>query len=234
VQQSLGVGNREERFDAMMDAIAAGVPTRFRFLDLGTGTGSLTERILRRFPRSRGVALDFDPILLKIARTGLGEVGGRVRWVDADLRRRSWTRALPPGLFDLVVSSTALHWLSGGEVRGLYGALARRLRREGLFLNADGLAYPPSAPTLRRVARSMGRGASRGGFRAWDAWWLAVERDPRFASEVVLRRHRYPHTHLGTATPDLEGHVRRLRAAGFREVEVLWSRGQNRVLAAIR
>jgi trans-aconitate methyltransferase len=59
------VEDREQRFEAMLDALRVGVGTPFRFLDLGTGTGSLTERILRRFPSARGVAVDFDPVLLR-------------------------------------------------------------------------------------------------------------------------------------------------------------------------
>jgi SAM-dependent methyltransferase len=228
------VEDREQRFEAMLDALRVGVGTPFRFLDLGTGTGSLTERILRRFPSARGVAVDFDPVLLRVARTALGDMGGRVVWVEADLRKRTWAQSLPVPRFDAVVSSTALHWLTGRELRNLYSATARRIRRGGLLLDADALSNPASSPNLRRMARSAGARGVRTAFETWDEWWSAIERDPRFAAEVALRRRRYPHSHMGTRTPDLEGHVRRLRAAGFREVGVIWSHWENRVLAAVR
>jgi SAM-dependent methyltransferase len=218
----------------MLAVLGLGVGRRFRFLDLGTGTGSLSERILRRFPEARGVAVDYDPVLLRMARTALGDLGGRVRWVDADLRDRSWSRVVPAGRFDAVVSSTALHWLTGGELDGLYRALAARVRRGGLFLNADELRYPGTDRRLRRMAHSTRASAARKGDESWEDWWAAVEHDPHFAAEVELRRQRYPHSHQGTNTPDLRGHERRLRAAGFEEVDVVWSRWENRILAAIR
>jgi SAM-dependent methyltransferase len=234
LQQSTGVRDREQRFDAMLEVLGTALGPRFRFLDLGTGTGSLTERIVRRFPRSRGVAVDFDPVLLRMARTALGDLGGRVRWLEVDLRARAWTRGLPAGRFDAVVSSTALHWLRRPELARLYTSLAARVRPGGILLDADGIAYPESAPTLHRLARSARDRPSRRGTEAWNDWWASVERDPRFAAEVALRHERYPHAHTGTPTPDLEGHMRTLRAAGFREVGVVWSRWENRILAAVR
>jgi hypothetical protein len=39
---------------------------------------------------------------------------------------------------------------------------------------------------------------------------------------------------MGTPTPDAEGHRARLLAAGFREVETVWSLGESRLLAAVR
>jgi len=237
-QQSRLLPRREERFAVMLEALRAGAGPRFRFLDLGAGTGSLSERILARFPRARGIAVDFDPVILRIGRIGLGDRGGRLRWVEADLRRRDWAKGLPARRYDAAVSSTALHWLTGPQLTHLYAELHRRLRPSGLFLDADGIAFAPEHTTLRRTAHESARGERRGSPRrageSWEAWWLAVERDPRFTREIALRRQRFPHAHSATPTPDLAGHVRRLRAAGFREVEVIWSRWQDRVLAAVR
>ena len=235
-QQVAGVEAREERFEFLLAALRAGVGRRFRFLDLGSGTGSLSERVLRRFPESRGVALDFDPVLLALARRALSGAGARLRWVETDLRDPRWVRALPTGQFDAAVSSTALHWFTPTELGGLYEQLARRVRRGGLFLNADSLAYPPSEPAIRRIAREARRTAAPAPAtgESWEGWWTAIEREPALRAELDLRRARFPTAHMGTPTADLSGHVRRLRAAGFREADVIWSHGNNRLLAAVR
>ena len=62
--------NRERRFEAMFDILEAWLPRRFTALDLGCGPGSLSARLLRRFPAARVVAVDFDPVVLRI---GQGE-----------------------------------------------------------------------------------------------------------------------------------------------------------------
>jgi SAM-dependent methyltransferase len=219
----------------MLDAIDALVGTRFRALDLGCGTGSTSERLLRRFPGARSVAIDHDPILLRIGSTGLGTMSGRLRWVDADLRGKDWVRSLPVARFDVVVSTTALHWLDPTQLHRLYDRLARLLRPGGWFLNGDRLAYARELPRLRegaRVARHRPGGSPSG--ESWRAWWQAVMRDPRLAAEAELHRQRYPEAHGDTRTLDFAGHVRALRRAGFREVGLVWAQWDNRVLAAMR
>jgi SAM-dependent methyltransferase len=233
----VGVPDREERFEAILEALEFTVGPRFAVLDLGCGTGSLSEHILRRFPRARSVAVDYDPVLLTIGKQGLGDLGRRLAWVDADLRRAEWPRHLPIRRFDAAVSTTAMHWLTGPELARLYRLLARLVRPGGMFLNGDSVAFPGDCPRLRstakaiqdeRLRRARPRGAS------WEQWWKQVLADPGLAEEARLHRTRYPHAHGRERTPDLDGHIRRLRSAGFREVGLIWTRWDNHVLAAVR
>src|SRR5437867_10715472 len=129
--------DRERRFDVMFEVLRARLPRRFTALDLGCGPGSLTARLLRRFPAAHSVAVDFDPVVLRIAREAIGSLGGRVRWVDADLKRKDWTTHLPVRKFDAAVSTTALHWLAPEVLRRLYADLARLVRLGGVLLNGD-------------------------------------------------------------------------------------------------
>ncbi len=193
---------------------------------------------MANLPAARCVGVDYDPILLRVGATALGSVRGRMTWVDADLRSRAWTRRLPRGKFDAVVSSTALHWLTGAELQRLYRQVAGQLRPGGVFLNADQLRFPESSRTLRAAARARRRrdtvGPRPAGALTWSDWWEAIARDPALVTESALRARRFPHEHHGTPTPDLAGHATRMRAAGFREVEVVWADGESRVLAAVR
>jgi SAM-dependent methyltransferase len=235
--QSLFIVDREERFATMVAWTGALVGRRPRVLDLGCGTGAVAERVLAGLPGARVVAVDYDPVLLKIARTGLGTLGGRVTWVDTDLRAANWTRALPAGRYDAAVSSTALHWLTAVQLGRMYQALARRIRPGGVFLNADSLHFGARAPRLARAGRRLAERPSatrRAGWNAWTKFWEDIEHDPDLTEEVSLRHLRYPHEHSGTPTPDLLGHARLLRRAGFREVALVYSRGESRVLAAVR
>ena len=134
------------------------------------------------------------------------------------------------------MASTSLHWLTHRELGRLYSDLGRLVRSGGIFLNADALSYGTRSRRLTKIARSAGKERlppSPLG-ETWEGWWRAVLSDPRLAAEAALHRERFPRRHSATPTPDLDGHVRRLRNAGFREVELVWSRWRNRVLAAIR
>ncbi len=237
-QQDRLVPDRSRRFDRIASMLGGVLGPRFRALDLGCGTGSLSEHILAANLRARMVALDFDPVLLALGRTALGDLGGRLTWAEADLRERDWASRLPPGRYDGAVSSTALHWLTEAELSRTYAIVARRLRPGGLFLNSDHLAYDPRSVRLtrwdRRQRHRLRPAPSARSGETWAEWWRAALSDPRLADEAALHRLRFPRAHVRTPTPDLAGHVRLLRRAGFREVEVVWADGPARILAAVR
>ena len=72
-QQEAFLPDREQRFAAMLDAVAAVTDTEApAVLDLAGGTGTLSLRVLERFPGARVTVVDQDPALLAIARASLG------------------------------------------------------------------------------------------------------------------------------------------------------------------
>ena len=87
-QQSGIIGVREERFAVMLEVLGAtfDVDDDFTVVDLGSGPAGISLRVLDRFPKARSVAIDFDPVLLAIGRDAHGDHGGRLAWVERDLR----------------------------------------------------------------------------------------------------------------------------------------------------
>lgn len=90
-------------------------------LDVGCGTGRVTEALLQLVPRGRVLAIDASPEMVALARERLG---GRAEvWcqsaLDLDLRDE----------VDVLVSTAALHWVP--EHDRLWATLARALRAGG-------------------------------------------------------------------------------------------------------
>lgn len=238
-QQEAYLPEREERFTAMIDAVAAvaGRPDPL-VLDLGTGPGSLGARLLDRLPAATVVAVDSDPVLLALGRAAYGDRAG-LRFTDADLRAPDWADRL--GLarpLDAAMSTTALHWLPEADLRRVYTAVAALLRPGGLLLNGD--HFVVDSPTLARLDRILleREDARRfpGGHREdWDEWWRALAADPALAELAAERRRTWAHQeHHGTESGRLDTHVAALRAAGFAEIGTLWQRGETRLLCAVR
>ncbi len=115
-QQEWYMPDREERFRIMLDMVEALVGTAPRVLDLACGTGSITARLLRRFPEATCTGVDLDPALLAIAQ-GTFEGDDRVRLVTADLTDPDWPARLPYDSYDAVLTATALHWLPANPSR---------------------------------------------------------------------------------------------------------------------
>lgn len=111
-----------------------------RFLDIGAGGGRLLNLVKGVHPSAQCVALDFSPTMLKILRDDFGKDPG-VTILEHDL-----AYPLPAlGLFDVIVSSFAIHHLSHERKRSLYGESYSLLERGGAFLNLEHVASPSLA-----------------------------------------------------------------------------------------
>jgi len=242
-QQRSFMPDREERFTVLIDAVEAGAGRDDPLvLDLGCGPGSLAVRLLDRMPAAHVVAIDTDPLLLAL---GGATHGGRpgLGFADQNLRVPGWAGRL--GLSrpaDAAVSTTALHWLSGGELQAMYAELADVLRPGGLLLDGDHMREDKAAvPGLARLGDAVSEQAVRrradgeqGAGEDWKAWWEAATVAPELAGPAAERgRRKLSEDHHGSESVLLSQHIAALRAAGFAEIGTLWQYGENRVLCAI-
>lgn len=245
-QQEGYVPEREDRFQAMFDAteqLLGSKGEKFVALDLASGPGSLSRRLLDRFPAARCVAVDYDPVLLNVGRGALGDRGGRLQWVEANLRDRLWTtqlaRSTREETFDVVLSTTALHWLPVSELVALYSDLAALIRPGGAFLNGDHLSFPPYLPTISRVTQGMRDKRQRVAFangdaKDWASWWEGISREPSVEQMLPEREARFEGRARDEETPIEALHEAALYNAGFSEVASIWQWDSNRVLMAVR
>lgn len=231
-QQETYLPDREERFEALIDLVEATAGPRPRLLDLGCGPASLGARVLARMPQAAVVGIDADPVLLALARSTAHE---GVRLVDADLRDPRWVARIHPGPYDAVVSSTALHWLGEADLRQVYRSCAGLLRSGGLLANADHLRSTRSPRLLELALELDRRRAARHGVAAedWGEWWSAVREDPQLG-DAVAERDRRALEHPEHSETSHELHERALRDAGFNEIDILWRKGTDAILAALR
>jgi tRNA (cmo5U34)-methyltransferase len=106
-----------------------------RVLDLGCGDGRLLDLVLRARPAALGVAVDFSPPMLARLRQRF-DASERVQIIAHNLEG-----PLPPlGLFDVVVSSFAIHHVDHQRKRELYGEIWNALSVGGVFCNLEHVA----------------------------------------------------------------------------------------------
>src|SRR4051794_6369013 len=92
-QQAVHKIDREQRFAVMLDYVERLTGPPKRVLDLACGPGSITRRVLDRFPAARVVAVDLDPLLLRLAKGAF--VGDeRVNVLSRNLDHPDWTTGL--------------------------------------------------------------------------------------------------------------------------------------------
>ncbi|MFC9066488.1 MULTISPECIES: class I SAM-dependent methyltransferase [Streptomyces] len=241
-QQEWYLPDREERFRVMLDGVEALAGTEPRVLDLACGTGSISARLLRRFPGATSTGVDLDPALLTIAR-GTFEGDSRITFVTADLRDPAWTDALPYETYDAVLTSTALHWLAPDALRTLYGQLADLLRAGGLFVNADHMPNP-DAPRINAAVHAFTEARQEKlraeGGRDWPQWWTELAADPQLADVAAERFAIFGNPaeasgdHDDTGARPIGWHIETLRAVGFAEATCAWASLTDAAVLALR
>ncbi|GHK00977.1 methyltransferase [Streptomyces sp. Y2F8-2] len=234
-QQEWYMPDREERFRIMLDMVEAFVGTEPRVLDLACGTGSITARLLARFPNATSTGVDLDPALLTIAR-GTFEGDDRVTFVEADLKDPDWPARLPYEAYDAVLTATALHWLRDEPLEALYGRIAELVRYGGVFMNADHMIDDTTprinaAESAQRHAR-MDQ-AMRDGALDWAEWWALAAKDPVLAAPTARRFEIYG-AHADGDMPSAAWHARVLREKGFAEARPVWCSPSDTLLLALK
>lgn len=118
-------------FDRLQDELVAASGTGARrILELGTGTGETTRRLLARHPQAHVVGVDASQPMLGAASSTLP----RER---VELRVAQLEDPLPPGPFDLVASALAVHHLDARDKAELFCRVADVLAPGGRFVLAD-------------------------------------------------------------------------------------------------
>ena len=165
-------------------------------IDLGAGTGALSEAILAHDGARTVELIDVDPEMLEQARRRLERFAGRVR-----VREMSFLAPLPR--CDGAAASLALHHIPAMEdKRALYGRIRAAIRPGGIFVNAD--ATMPADPAGREAAR-----------RAWVDHMMACGIDEARAFE-----HLEEWAEEDTYFP-LDEELAAMRDAGF-DAECIW------------
>lgn len=138
---------RASRLHAALAEAAAPEPGA-RVLEIGCGTGAVTERL-----RARGakvVALDQSPEMLARARERLGDAPG-VEWLE---RTAAEVDALPERSFDAVVASLCLSEMGRAERAFVLREAARRLAPGGRLAAGDEVrARSRAGRALQALAR---------------------------------------------------------------------------------
>ena len=100
-------------------------------LDLGAGTGLLTEYLHREFPDAEFTLVDVSEQMLDVARR-------RFRGMkDFEYIISDYSETLPQGSFDLIASALSIHHLEEKARGQLYSAIYNKLDDNGCFINLD-------------------------------------------------------------------------------------------------
>jgi ubiquinone/menaquinone biosynthesis C-methylase UbiE len=118
----------------MLAQVVAALPERATdIIELGCGTGALTELVAGRYPDARIRAVDAAPRMIEVAKERLGPAAGRIEFDVAAFEKLQ----LPAHAFDLITANMSLHHVAAKGP--LYALLHRALRPNGVLVFGDEL-----------------------------------------------------------------------------------------------
>lgn len=182
----------EDFYGAAIQALPFDREDPVHFLDLGAGTGLLSEMVLESFPQSTVTLIDASDAMLGRARERLVNHDGRTRFVTADYRA---FEADSP--FDAIVSALSIHHFAGRAKARLFARAWNLLRPGGMFVNADQVC-----------------GADGETENAYRRHWFGSVRERVSGEELLRSLDRLQADRMST----LEEQLNWLREAGFDRV----------------
>lgn len=99
-------------------------------LELGSGTGYLTEKILEKNPGASVTCIDMTPEMIDVAMAKKNLEG--VEFILGDFREK-W----PDKKFDLIISTLCFHHLPDTDREDIIGKVRDSLKDDGIFVNGD-------------------------------------------------------------------------------------------------
>ncbi len=122
----------DDFYGTAVESIPYGRDAAIRVLDLGAGTGLLSDMVARAFPQASISLVDLSPGMIEVARRRFtGELS------RFDLSVMDCTRGPLPGRYEAVVSALSIHHLDASEKRNLFRKVYSVLCDGGVFINAD-------------------------------------------------------------------------------------------------
>jgi tRNA (cmo5U34)-methyltransferase len=169
-----------------------------RILDLGCGTGNLTEQILQHYPEAEIDALDLSEDILKESQKRFAD-RPNIRYIQADFRDMH----LAPGSYDLILSSIAIHHIQDPDKVKLYREAFQALTVNGLFIFADQTRGITEEIYEKHISRWKDEAFNLGSTEENWNMWMEHQNAHDFHSPVGW-------------------HLQQLELAGFKEVDLLW------------
>ena len=214
--------NRHQMVRVALELLPFEREQEFLALDVGSGTGFFTHRLLEAFPNVRVIAVDGASSMTATATARLGPLADRVDFRTGDFR--DLDGLLKPGERGLaVISAYALHHVDHEEKVGVIRRCLEFLEPSGWFLNAD-LIVAGSELLEARIQELRVAGIVR---RAGE--------DPRFNDPVRVRAFLDDlEANEGDQPQSLAEDLEILREAGLRHSGVFWAEHREAVTGGVR
>lgn len=189
------------RYQEMIQALILSLPfhqkERISVLDLGCGTGNVSLVLKEKFKKAHIICVDLAENMINTSKFKLSEYKDII-FIQSDIRELEFNND-----FDAVISSLALHHLKPPDLAQYYHRIHDYLQIGGVFYNAD--LFLGSTAHQRQIYREKWVDHMLKSFS-----WEEIEK-------ILIPKHQAEDYPL-----PLSEHLKWLKDAGFKEIDVIW------------
>jgi tRNA (cmo5U34)-methyltransferase len=193
------VPHYEEMLQALVDALPFRKKDRLKILDLGCGTGNLTQKLISVYSLAHITCIDMAENMLKMAKAKF-KGDPRVDFWRGDIRDFDYRKK-----YDAILGSLVLHHVEGKEKPRFYRKLSKALSKGGIFLNID--IFHASSDYLQK--RYIDR---------WKTFMKTSGLPMKKVREMIARHHKEDRPVA------FEEELSIMRHSGFKHIEVILKR----------
>ena len=122
----------DDLYKTALNTIPFAKEEKIKVLDLGAGTGLLSEMIASGYPYAELTLMDISGKMLAIAKTRLKRFPNPI-----DYREEDYGQEQISDRYDLIISSLSIHHLAAEDKKKLFANCFAALTLGGIFINAD-------------------------------------------------------------------------------------------------
>lgn len=193
----------DDFYGSVAKVLAFGPKAKIKVLDLGAGTGILSEFVHQKFPKAEITLCDFAPAMLEKAKQRF-QKNKQINYLCFDYIREDLM-----GSWDAIISSLSIHHLSFKQKKSLYLKIYKSLKNDGIFINADNVKGP--TPLLDKLYKKEWKESVKSQGISAKAWKAALIR-----------------TQIDQLSP-LADQLKLLQEIGFRQVDCFYKNFQRAV-----
>ena len=214
---------RDELDSAIISMFPCDREESMRVLELGSGMGQLTEKILRTFPHAIVTCVEGASEMLGIAKERLQKYGNRVTFLQLDFEGPSWHHSLHK--YQVVVSARAIHHLSDNGKRDLFKQVFSLLETAGYFIDGDLIKSRFEGFNHKYIDEVWA-----GHIKEKTKEILGIDR----SMEEVRKRMYAASEREGDKPSTVEDQLKWMLDAGFKEVDCVWKYYHIAVLVGLK
>ena len=187
-------------YKEIVSAITSSIPFSFDneidVIDLGCGTGTISQAIKNVYPKAQFTCVDIAENMLQQTQQ---KIGSDHCFINADFNNFEFVKK-----YDLIVSSLAIHHLeSDEEKKNFYDKIYKALKKGGIFINGD--VVEATADIHQRVFVSK---------------W--IEYMNRSVDMDTINNKWLPGYYSKDRPISLMKHLKMLEESGFINIDVIW------------